>query len=597
MATEQKNAQGAQAAQPADQSTPKNVINNGDSAAQVAANAAQNQNPTAADATVNASTDGTTTDMTSQTASTTGAAASSGSSMDVKTDGGTKKVSIGFGLSGYKSIVQKNGTGGSASSAGGGSFGGSGGFAEGDIKWLISVFGCGETGNKGFTQCEWNVSGDKHGWTVGGWSITQKGNFKRLGEEYMPKAGFPADICQQIANADFGNRTQSDSDKGPIEALVSRLTNKSGTDAQGEDVQKFVKATSDMFAHTWYLSAITLLNNLGIKTRLGMATVIRAIGWTGGDMNALVNKPTILLHAARKITAEHGGYDEMARNLMALGDEEKEKKFIQMFWEGHKDTCAVLFGKTSGHGWINEANDYLKYLQEGNLNPDSMSILGNNITYGQLLSSYAPYESIFMPIFTSVGSPPGTGGSGFGDLGEVQMNGDVPVWPTQAEIRKNNSVFGPHEAAGSNLVPVTTPYPLYVGGKRTNTIKCHKVVAPYVDKILKEVLQVYGAERIHALKMDVYDGCYNHRQIRGGSSWSMHAWGIAFDWNAGENGMTTHAPNATNSRKEWKQFWQIWEKYGAQSQGRYKDNDWMHVQFGRYSSSYPGAAGQKQNML
>lgn len=307
-------------------------------------------------------------------------------------------------------------------------------FAEGDIKWLISVFGCGETGSKGFKQCEWNVSGDKHGWTVGGWSITQKGNFKRLGEEYMPKAGFSADICQQIANADFGNRSQSDGDKGPIEALVSRLTNKSGTDAQGEDVQKFVKATSDMFAHTWYLSAITLLNNLGIKTRLGMATVIRAIGWTGGDMNALVNKPTILLHAARKITAEHGGYDEMARNMMALGDEEKEKKFVQMFWEGHKDTCAALFGKTSGHGWINEANDYLKYLQEGNLNPDSMNILGNNITYGQLLSSYAPYESIFMPLFLSVGAPPGTAGpsgpAGEGLQGVVKMAEDLMKYAT-----------------------------------------------------------------------------------------------------------------------------------------------------------------------
>lgn len=144
-------------------------------------------------------------------------------------------------------------------------------------------------------------------------------------------------------------------------------------------------------------------------------------------------------------------------------------------------------------------------------------------------------------------------------------------------------------------MPVTTPYPLYVGGKRTNVIKCHKVVAPYVDKILKEVLQVYGAERIHALKMDVFDGCYNHRKIRGGDSWSMHAWGIAFDWNADENAMSTHAPKATNSRKEWKRFWQIWEKYGAQSQGRYKDNDWMHVQFGKYSSSYPGPAGKKQD--
>ena len=146
--------------------------------------------------------------------------------------------------------------------------------SDGDVMWLVSCFGTGETGNKGFTQCEFDVGGDGHGWTVGGWSITQKGNFKRLGEEFMPKYGFPPDICSTVSSADSGNGRPS---RGAIDSVVERLTNKSGANPDADDVKKFIQATTDMFASTWYATVIGIINTLGIKTRIGMATIIRAV--------------------------------------------------------------------------------------------------------------------------------------------------------------------------------------------------------------------------------------------------------------------------------------------------------------------------------
>lgn len=74
----------------------------------------------------------------------------------------------------------------------------------------------------GFTQCEWNVKGDGHGWTVSAWSITQKGNFKTLADTYM-KDLFSADICKQIADADSGNGSPK-TDKN-LKDLLMKLTN------------------------------------------------------------------------------------------------------------------------------------------------------------------------------------------------------------------------------------------------------------------------------------------------------------------------------------------------------------------------------------
>lgn len=225
-----------------------------------------------------------------------GATQSSGGSMNIKTNGGeNKKVKLGFGLSGYKSVIQRLQAAATPTANGGiGS--------DADIMWLISTFGAGEAGKTGFSQCEFNVGHDKDGkggdgvgWTVGGWSITQKWNFKILGEKYMPNHNLSADICNQIVNADPGN--EAPTNDAELEKLVSKLTNSKQVNGHGvpdnrdndENVVNFVHATTEMFINMWYPTAVQIMNKWGFKTRLGMATIMRAVGWTGGDSNLIDN--------------------------------------------------------------------------------------------------------------------------------------------------------------------------------------------------------------------------------------------------------------------------------------------------------------------
>ena len=153
------------------------------------------------------------------------------------------------------------------------------------------------------------------------------------------------------------------------------------------------------------------------------------------------------------------------------------------------------------------------------------------------------------------------------------------VWPTQAMVRSGKSIFG--SPGEGELVSIEPPYPLFYEGKQVRTIRVHRLVAEAVLDVLREVLAVYGAERIRELGLDQYGGSYNYRGTTGGSSLSMHAWGVAIDWCPEKNGMKMHAPEASLSREACGPWWEIWEKHGAVSMGRAGGYDWMHVQFAR----------------
>ena len=151
-------------------------------------------------------------------------------------------------------------------------------------------------------------------------------------------------------------------------------------------------------------------------------------------------------------------------------------------------------------------------------------------------------------------------------------------WPTQAEVRSGNSIFG---KAGdeSQLVNIVPPYPLYFDGKKCKTIRVHRLIAPAVKNALDDILDHYGLNKIKELGLDQYSGSFSNRKTTTGSAMSMHAWGIALDFAAATNGYSTHKPKATLSIPECEKFWEIWESYGAVSLGREKDFDWMHLQF------------------
>lgn len=153
-------------------------------------------------------------------------------------------------------------------------------------------------------------------------------------------------------------------------------------------------------------------------------------------------------------------------------------------------------------------------------------------------------------------------------------------WPTQAEVRSWWSVFGKpgHE---ENLVNIEPPYPLYYEGRQVKTIRVHSLIATAVKQALQEVLDHYGIDEIRRLGLDQYSGSYNFRKTTGGSSYSMHAWGIALDFAAEKNAYSTHKPKASLSIPDCEKWWEIWESHGAVSLGRERDIDWMHLQFAR----------------
>lgn len=104
----------------------KNIVSPGSTAAEVGINAS-------GDSTLQATLDGTNANITS---------ASSGGVMDIKTTGSEdKKIKLGYGLSGYKSVIQRLQAAATPTPTANGGIG-----SDADIMWLISAFGAGETG-------------------------------------------------------------------------------------------------------------------------------------------------------------------------------------------------------------------------------------------------------------------------------------------------------------------------------------------------------------------------------------------------------------------------------------------------------------------
>lgn len=153
-----------------------------------------------------------------------------------------------------------------------------------------------------------------------------------------------------------------------------------------------------------------------------------------------------------------------------------------------------------------------------------------------------------------------------------------PQWPRQADVERFYGKPGEHQ------VRVQSPYPLYLDwalSERLNSFLCHEKIHDAVARVLGRVLDAYGPDAIHDLGLDQFGGCLNVRRMRNGSAWSMHAWGIAIDWDADRNTLRETSRTARMARPEYAKFLDLWEEEGFISLGRARDFDWMHVQAAR----------------
>lgn len=131
----------------------------------------------------------------------------------------------------------------------------------------------------------------------------------------------------------------------------------------------------------------------------------------------------------------------------------------------------------------------------------------------------------------------------------------------------------------SNLVVINLPYPMRISWDKAHTvskIQCHKLVAPNFQAVFGELLGIYGLPKLQELGIDLYGGCYNFRQMRGGTEWSRHSWGIAIDLDPERNQLTWKKNKAQFAKPEYKPMIDAFYKHGFVGLGVEKDYDWMH---------------------
>jgi peptidoglycan hydrolase-like protein with peptidoglycan-binding domain len=136
----------------------------------------------------------------------------------------------------------------------------------------------------------------------------------------------------------------------------------------------------------------------------------------------------------------------------------------------------------------------------------------------------------------------------------------------------------------ANLVTLKLPFKFRIDynlRQKTNKVTVHKKASDSLERGLIAVFQHYGEDRWRELGLDRYAGAYNPRRMRGGSKWSMHAYGCAIDFYAEPNGLRMKCPQALFCGAAYKPFLDIMEQHEWLPAIRLWGKDAMHFQRAR----------------
>ena len=159
---------------------------------------------------------------------------------------------------------------------------------------------------------------------------------------------------------------------------------------------------------------------------------------------------------------------------------------------------------------------------------------------------------------------------------------DRAALPRQADCAKFYGEPGP--AIEAQLIFSVLPFDLRLDwdlGKRVRRVKLHKKCAVAFSAAMTAVHDHYGPVRMRDLGIDRFAGGYAHRTMRGGTSWSRHAYGCAVDFYAGPNGLKVRCPDALFCKPDYKAFLDIMEAHGWLPAIRLWGADAMHFQMAR----------------
>lgn len=154
--------------------------------------------------------------------------------------------------------------------------------------------------------------------------------------------------------------------------------------------------------------------------------------------------------------------------------------------------------------------------------------------------------------------------------------------PRQSECA---DVYGPPgEAIRPRLVTAPIPVPLvldYDLDQTVTRVTLHRRCHPAFCAALEAVRDHYGTVEMARLGLNRYAGGFNPRRMRGGTEWSMHAYGCAVDFYAAPNALRMRCPEARFCGPEYRAFLDIMESHGWLPAIRLWGADAMHFQMAR----------------
>lgn len=166
----------------------------------------------------------------------------------------------------------------------------------------------------------------------------------------------------------------------------------------------------------------------------------------------------------------------------------------------------------------------------------------------------------------------------------------LPIQPTAANLPTQASCpgyYGDPSTGGVTkfLRMFTLPFPLILDWDLTTVVtrvQLHEKCGDAFVLAMNNVIDEYGSiARLDELGLRRFAGGYNHRRMRGGSKWSMHAYGCAVDFYAAPNGLTTRCPHALFCQSAYNPFLDAMESAGWLPAIRLWGADAMHFQMAR----------------
>lgn len=151
-------------------------------------------------------------------------------------------------------------------------------------------------------------------------------------------------------------------------------------------------------------------------------------------------------------------------------------------------------------------------------------------------------------------------------------------WGSQQEADR---LYGPAGTSQCTSGIVQLPFKMKLSWAPQTLIsnfRCHEKVAESATRVYEQIARSYSAQEIETHGFNIFGGCFNFRNKRGGSTLSMHAYGVAIDHDPARNQLRWGRDRAYLAKSECNKFWEAWEAEGWTSLGRRHNFDWMHVQ-------------------